>query len=60
MQETVLDIDLNDRTAYNSQGLKFPWALSEGGCHSTLLDSFAYNWEAPENCIATKRFFTKC
>ena len=32
MQETVLDIDLNDRTVYNSQGLKLPCALSEGGC----------------------------
>ena len=56
MQETVLDIDLNDRTVYNSQGLKLPCALSEGGCHSTSLDPFAYNWEAPENCIFTKRF----
>ena len=56
MQETVLDIDLNDRTVYNSQGLKLPCALSEGGCHSTSLDPFAYNWEAPENCIVTKRF----
>ena len=56
MQETVLDIDLNDRTVYNSQGLKLPCALSEGGCHSISLDPFAYNWEAPENCIATKRF----
>ena len=43
MQETVLDIDLNDRTVYNSQGLKLPCALSEGGCHSTSLDPFAYN-----------------
>ena len=56
MQEIVLDIDLNDRTVYNSQGLKLPCALSEGGCHSTSLDPFAYNWEAPENCIVTKRF----
>ena len=56
MQETVLDIDLNDRTVYNSQGLKLPCALSEAGCHSTSLDPFAYNWEAPENCIVTKRF----
>ena len=43
MQETVLDIDLNDRTVYNSQGLKLPCALSEGGCHSTSLDPFANN-----------------
>ena len=56
MQETVLDIDLNDRTIYNSQVLKLPCALSEGGCHSTSLDTFACNWEAPENCIFTKRF----
>ena len=56
MQETVLDIDLNDRTSYNSQGLKLPCALSEAGCHSTSLELFAYNWEAPEKCIVTKRF----
>ena len=56
MQETALDIDLNGRTVYNSQGLKLPCALSEGDCHSTSLDPFAYNWEAPENCIVTKRF----
>ena len=59
LQETVLYIDLNDRTVYNSQGLKFPCALSEGGCHSTSLDYFPYNWEAPENCIVTKSFSQK-
>ena len=26
MQETVLDIDLNDRSVYNSKGLKLPCA----------------------------------
>ena len=56
MQEIVLHIDLNDKFVYNSQVLNLPCVLSEGGCHSTSLDPFAYNWEAPENCIVTKRF----
>ena len=55
MQQGVLDIDMKDRSIYNSQGQKLPCALSENGCSSTSLDPFAYNWEAPENCIVTKR-----
>ena len=55
-QETVLDIGLNDRTVYNSQGLKLPCTLSIGGCHLTSLDPFAYNWEAPKSCTVTKKF----
>ena len=26
----------------------------EGGCETTTLDSFAYTWDTPENCVMTK------
>ena len=43
MHQGILDIDIKDRSIYNSQGQKLPCALSENGCSSTSLDPFAYN-----------------
>ena len=33
---------------------KLPCLLMEGGCKTTLLDSLAYTWDIPENCVMTK------
>ena len=55
MKQGILDIDIKDRSIYNSQGQKFPCALSKNGCFSTSLEPFACNWEVPETCIVRKR-----
>ena len=33
---------------------KPPSLLMEGGCKTTILDSFAYTWDTPKNCVMTK------
>ena len=33
---------------------KLPCFLMEGGCETNLLDSLAYTWDVPENCVVTK------
>ena len=32
---------------------KLPCPLMEGGCKTTTLDSFAYTWKTPKNCVMT-------
>ena len=39
---------------------KLPCLLMEGGCKTTTLDSFAYTWDTPENCVMTKNSHTRC
>ena len=38
----------------NRDKKKLPCLLMEGGCETTTLDSFAYTWDTPENCVMTK------
>ena len=33
---------------------KLPCLLIAGGCATTTLDSFAYIWDTPKNCVLTK------
>ena len=56
MQEISLEVNVQDKSVYNTQGQKLPCALHEGGCDSTSLDPFAYSWDIPENCLVFKKF----
>ena len=38
----------------NKDRKKLSCFLMEGGCQTTTLDSFAYNWDTPKNCVMTK------
>ena len=33
---------------------KRPCSLMEGGCDTIILDSVAFTWDIPENCVMTK------
>ena len=35
-------------------GKKLPCLLMESACKTTTLDSLAYTWDTPENCVMTK------
>ena len=35
----------------SKDGLQLPCPLEELGCDTTSFDTYAYTWDAPENCV---------
>ena len=53
MQNVTLTVNLKDGTFNNWQNIPLPCPVSINGCEKTSLDSFAYTWKEPKNCIFT-------
>ena len=54
MQRVNLTYNYGTKEVSNGDRKKLPCLLMEGGCEITTLDSFAYTWDTPENCVMTK------
>ena len=54
MQLVNLTYNYGTKEVSNRDRKKLPCLLMEGGCETTTLDSFAYTWDTPENCVMTK------
>ena len=54
MQRVNLTYNYGTKEVSNRDKKKLPCLLMEGGCETTTLDSFAYTWDTPENCVMTK------
>ena len=54
MQRVNLTCDYGTKEVSNRDRKKLPCLLMEGGCETTTLDSSAYTWDTPENCVMTK------
>ena len=54
MQRVNLTYNYGTKEVSNGDRKKAPCLLMEGGCKTTTLDSFAYTWDTPENCVMTK------
>ena len=54
MQRVNLTYNYGNKEVSNKDRKKLPCLLMEGGCETTTLDSFAYTWDTPENCVMTK------
>ena len=54
MQRVNLTYNFGTKEVSNKDRKKLPCLLMEGGCETTTLDSFAYTWDTPENCVMTK------
>ena len=56
MQRVELEVDQETKSVFTPLGLILPCGLKEGGCETTSLDTVAYSWDVPQNCIVTKLF----
>ena len=56
MQNISLHIDFQTLEVYNPSRQVLPCTIHEEGCQSTTLDTHAYVWDAPDNCVLTKLF----
>ena len=54
MQRVNLTYNYGTKEVSNTDRKKLPCLLMEGGCETTTLNSFAYTWDTPENCVMTK------
>ena len=54
MQRVNLTYNYGTKEVSNRDRKKLPCLLMEGGCETTTLDSVAYTWDTPENCVMTK------
>ena len=54
MQRVNLTYNYGTKEVSNTDRKKLPCLLMEGGWETTTLDSFAYTWDTPENCVMTK------
>ena len=54
MERVNLTYKYGTKEVSNRDRKKFPCFLLEGGCETTTIDSFAYTWGTPENCVMTK------
>ena len=54
MQRVNFTYNYGNKEVSNRDMKKFPCLLMEGGCKTTTLNSFAYTWDTPENCLMTK------
>ena len=54
MQLVNLTYNYGTKEVSNRDRKKLPCLLMEGGCETTTLDSFAYTWDTPKNCVMTK------
>ena len=56
MQESSIEINLQEKSIFETQGQKLPFPLHEGGCDSTSLDPFTYSGDSRENFFVFKKF----
>ena len=54
MQRVNLTYIYGTKNVSNRGRKKLPCLSMEGVCETTTLDSFAYTWDTPENCVMTK------
>ena len=54
MQRVNLTYNYETKEVSNRYRKKLPCLSMEGGSETTTLDSFAYTWDIPENCVMTK------
>ena len=54
MQRVNLTYSYGTKEVSNRDRKKLLYLLMEVGCEITTLDSFAYTWDTPENCVMTK------
>ena len=54
IQRVILTFILRTKEVFNSDSKKLPCLSMEGCCETTTLDTFAYTWETPDNCVMTK------
>ena len=54
MQRVNITYNYGIERVSNEDRRKSPCLLTEGGCKTTMLDSFAYTWDTPEKCVMTK------
>ena len=59
MQRVNLTYNYGTKEVSNRDRKELPCLLMEGGCETTTLDSLAYTWDTPENCVMTKNL-TRC
>ena len=50
-QDITLKVRIKDGISFNRNDQLLPCDLNELECESTILDPYAYTWNAPENCI---------
>ena len=53
MQRVTLTYNYGIKDVSKSDRKKLPCLLMETDCQTTTLDSFAYTWDTPENCVMT-------
>ena len=58
MQHVNLTYKYWTKEVLNRDRKKLPCLLMEGACETTTLDSFAYTWDTPKNCVM-KKFLTQ-
>ena len=51
MQRFILTYTYGTKKVSNRGRQNLPCLLMEGGCETTTLDSFAYTWDTPKNCV---------
>ena len=51
MQRTTLKVRMSVGKVSSDSAQVLPCALEELGCETTLLDSYAYIWDYPDNCV---------
>ena len=51
VQDVTLKVRTRDGKVMSKEGLQLPCPLGEFGCDTTSFDPYAYNWEAPDNCV---------
>ena len=56
MQNITLSVDFQTLEVRNSFSKTLPCTLYNQSCFTTTLDSYAYVWDAPENCLVTQLF----
>ena len=54
MQRVNLTYNYGTKEVSNRDRKKLPYPLMKGAFDTTTLDSFAYAWDTPENCVLTK------
>ena len=54
MEHVNLTHNYGTKEVSNRDRKKLLCILMEGGCETSTLDSFAYKWDTPENCVKSK------
>ena len=54
MQRVYLTYKYGTKEVCNHDKKELPCFLLEDGCNTTTINSFAYTWDTPENCVVTK------